>query len=134
MEFEIIIVDDKDIDLMLLNRIVKKVFPHHTAKEYLSGTTALEHIYEDPSMRKLILVLLDINMPEFSGWEFLDVLANNPIDKQVKVCIVTSSVNISDKRKAEKYPNIIGFLEKPITVGDLENLKKEIEDISYWNG
>lgn len=127
MEFDIIIVDDNDVDLMLLNRVVDKVFPNHTIKPYLSGLSALDEIFENSSLKNRIIVLLDINMPEYSGWDFLEMIEGKILEKQVKICIVTSSVNISDKKRAQNFKNVIALLEKPITLKDLENLKNTLQ-------
>ncbi|UJP64529.1 response regulator [Mongoliitalea daihaiensis] len=122
MNFDILIVDDRDIDLMLLSRIVKKVFKDYQPWEYMSGIDALKEIHESTQLKDTILVLLDINMPSFSGWDFLEMLNENLPARTVHVCIVTSSVNISDKKLAEKYPQVFNFLEKPVTLQDMEQL------------
>lgn len=102
MNFDILIIDDKDIDMMLLSRVVKKVFKEHQPVEFTSGITALEEIHNSNSLKDKVIVLLDINMPEFSGWDFLEMLSKNPPKRTVHVCIVTSSVNISDKKISRK--------------------------------
>lgn len=122
MNFDILIIDDKDIDMMLLSRVVKKVFKEYQPVEFTSGITALEEIHNSNSLKDKVIVLLDINMPEFSGWDFLEMLSKNPPKRTVHVCIVTSSVNISDKKLAEKYPQVFDFLEKPVSLVNLEHL------------
>jgi len=122
MNFDILIIDDKDIDMMLLSRVVKKVFKEYQPVEFTSGITALEEIHNSNSLKNKVIVLLDINMPEFSGWDFLEMLSKNPPKRTVHVCIVTSSVNISDKKLAEKYPQVFDFLEKPVSLVNLEHL------------
>ena len=122
MNFDILIIDDKDIDMMLLSRVVKKVFKEYQPVEFTSGITGLEEIHNSNSLKDKVIVLLDINMPEFSGWDFLEMLSKNPPKRTVHVCIVTSSVNISDKKLAEKYPQVFDFLEKPVSLVNLEHL------------
>ena len=59
------------------------------------------------------LIFLDLNMPEVNGWQFLEVLTEK--QNQTQVVIVTSSTSIHDKEKAQKYAQVIDFLEKPLT-------------------
>jgi CheY-like chemotaxis protein len=72
------------------------------------------------------LVLLDINMPVMTGWEFLDRIQDQPVAERVKVAMVTSSVDRSDKVKAETYAQVVSFLEKPVTNDMLQTLKTHL--------
>ncbi len=62
------------------------------------------------------MVLLDINMPIMDGWEFLDAVYEQGLESNMKVIVLTSSVDILDMEKAKKYDNIICFEQKPLTV------------------
>lgn len=94
-----------------------------------SGVEALQYLQNFSNDNQEILLFLDINMPDISGWEVLDKIKNNPLSERIHVVIVTSSVNKSDKEKARSYDNIIGFLEKPLKVDDFKNVKS-LEAIS----
>ena len=63
---------------------------------------------------KVFLIVLDINMPVMNGWEFLDKLNTIAIKPLVKVIIVTSSIDSSDKDKAKEYDQVFEFMEKPL--------------------
>ncbi|GHB49692.1 response regulator [Mongoliitalea lutea] len=128
--FDIVIIDDKEIDLMLISRVVMKFFHDYKPIEYLSGTKAINDIYNSPHLKQKLIVFLDINMPEFSGWDFLEFLLKTPTKRVVHVCIVTSSVNLSDKKLAEKYPFVFDFLEKPVSIEDMRQI---IENQAIFN-
>jgi CheY-like chemotaxis protein len=70
------------------------------------------------------LILLDLNMPFLTGWQFLDKLKENGLN--YRVVILTSSINPMDKQKAEDYPLIDGFLIKPIEMEKLVEIREEI--------
>jgi len=72
------------------------------------------------------LILLDLNMPLKTGWDFLDEfrLVANPFGTAPKIYFLTSSDYRGDRQKASAYPEILDFLDKPIT-DEVANWLKE---------
>lgn len=100
-------------------------------KQVYSGKEALAYLKENLNGNGCIL-LLDLNMPSMSGFEFLDILKDLPeIRELCSVYIVTSSVNESDRDKADEYEVVKGYLVKPVkrSVFD-ELLTDEVEALS----
>src|SRR5690349_4691501 len=70
----VLVIDDTDIDRLLAEKIVKK---YNFAEEVVlmeSAEEMLDYLHQlpDPETDELLkLILLDINMPEIDGWEFL---------------------------------------------------------------
>ncbi len=63
-----------------------------------------------------ILVLLDINMPEYNGYEVLEEIEEEVEDlDKLKVVMLTSSRLKSDFEKSERFSPIVGYIEKPLT-------------------
>lgn len=70
-----------------------------------------------------ILILLDINMPLMSGWEFLveyEHLFKDQTD--IKIYILTSSVSRADIDKAKENSNVEDLISKPLTTEIIERL------------
>jgi len=63
------------------------------------------------------LVLLDLTMPDLSGAQVLNELQR--IDPSVDV-VVTSGFQPADAVDLRRHPNVLGFLEKPHTLANLE--------------
>ncbi len=127
MSFETLIVDDDALIVFIHKKLVaKNGFPSEP-KTFLNGQTALDYLLSESSSDSQYLVLLDINMPVMTGWELLDKIQNQPIAQRVKVAMVTSSVDRSDKVKAEAYPQVVSFLEKPVTNDMLQTLKAHFD-------
>ena len=67
---------------------------------------------EDPELPAL--VILDLNMPVMSGWDFLEELKTKPYSEKIYVVVVTSSIYKDDQNKAMSYDRVIGYFIKPL--------------------
>lgn len=119
---ELLIVDDDRIITMLHEQIVIKSGLHPSPRLFYSGHDGLNHIRNNRGDR--FLVLLDINMPGVSGWDFLDRLYREDLAGLVRVAMVTSSVDPADKERARSYDIVIDYIDKPLTFRKLEELKR----------
>ncbi len=72
------------------------------------------------------IILLDINMPIWDGWQFLDEFTKIPIDTKVIIYILTSSNNPDDFKKAETYNMSKNYLVKPIRLEELKAVLSKI--------
>ena len=126
MNLDILIVDDDAIVLFLHKTLLSKSQDSFPVHAFESAEEALLHIIHNKAETSF-LILLDINMPVMNGWDFLEQLEKLDLPHQVFVAMVTSSINTSDRKKAEKYPLIISFLEKPLSRSAFKDLLQRIE-------
>ena len=70
------------------------------------------------------ILLLDLEMPEMDGWEFLDEFCKlkKKINKESTIYIASSSIAYEDKLKAQKYECVRDFLSKPINMDKLRKI------------
>lgn len=68
------------------------------------------------------LILLDLNMPIWDGWQFLDEFIKIPNETPITIYIITSSVDPADVEKAKSYDSVSNYIVKPITIAELKNL------------
>lgn len=68
------------------------------------------------------VILLDLNMPVWDGWQFLDEFTQVPIEKDLLIYIISSSNDPEDLRKAEQYKFVSKFIVKPVTVEKLQEV------------
>ncbi len=70
------------------------------------------------------VILLDLNMPNKNGWEFLDEFALLPITKRenVKIYIASSFVSPDLLKKVKDCHIIEEYLVKPLTTESLEQI------------
>lgn len=85
---------------------------------------ALEYLKENVDHHSNFpeLILLDINMPKFDGWEFIRKYGDAGISKRRNTIIyfLTTSLNPDDRKRADETENIDGFLEKPLQKDDID--------------
>ncbi|TAA45929.1 putative bifunctional diguanylate cyclase/phosphodiesterase [Corallincola spongiicola] len=99
--------DDITIRLMMRETLEREVI---TVIEAADGKQALE-MYKQHSPD---LVLLDVSMPHFSGYEVCEVIRQSPLGADVPVVMVTSSDDLSSINRAYES-GATDFLAKPIT-------------------
>ncbi|MFD2940582.1 response regulator [Flavobacterium notoginsengisoli] len=131
---QILCIDDDPITLMLCKKVISKSSFSHEVITAQNGEEALHHFNtlkyaKDKNQRKPELIFLDLNMPIMGGWEFLDHFTSSDYKEfnSAPVIVLSSTIDPEDLAKAKKYPIIIDFLSKPITLPMLEYLKKKIE-------
>ncbi|SFC98819.1 response regulator [Flavobacterium phragmitis] len=131
---QILCVDDDPITLMLCKKVISKSSFSHEVITAQNGEEALHHFNtlkytNDKNKKKPELIFLDLNMPIMGGWEFLDHFTSSDYKEfnSVPVIVLSSTIDPEDLAKAKKYPIIIDFLSKPITIPMLEYLKKKID-------
>ena len=123
-----LLIDDDEVFNFLHSEIISQFDSKAEIIEYNSSVDALNFINETISNNKSLpdYIFLDIRMPEMSGLELLDELMENSIKpfENVKIFVVTSSLDDRDKQRALSYPIVSGFLIKMIT---LETLKEHLQ-------
>lgn len=115
MNIEIIIVDDDAVVLFLHKTLIQKTFHSGRTNDFDNAEKALKFILQEDAHEKPFLVLLDINMPGMTGWQFLEQLQEKASEENIFVVVVTSSINSSDRERAAQYPLVIDYLEKPLS-------------------
>lgn len=120
------LVDDDQIFIdivMLLNESSEaaldfQVFP--------SGTAFLAALDEAANNELPHVIMLDVTMPDLTGWEVLAALQerNWDTDYNIPIHLVTSFANLEDRKRAETFPEVSAYVVKPISMDYLMSLSK----------
>lgn len=102
-----LIIEDNDNNMVLICRLLNK-FKYNTI-EARTGREGFEMVLE----HKPDFVLLDIQLPDISGTEVLQMIRTNKITKNIRVIVVTSYAMSGDREQLMKA-GCDGYIEKPI--------------------
>ena len=104
----ILLVEDDEVDVMNVRRAFKK--NHITNPLFVAGNgvEALEQLRSGKIPRERRIVLLDLNMPQMNGIEFLRELRRDPELKLTPVVVLTTSNDERDEIEAYNL-NVAGY-------------------------
>ena len=113
----ILLVEDDDLDIISVQRSLKKIESEYELFTAYNGIEALEMLRKPGSALVPDVILLDLNMPKMNGIEFLRTLRADENLQHIKVFIMTTSSESADRVKAEEL-GISGFIIKPLNYND----------------
>lgn len=122
----IMIIDDSSIDLYISSRIIAQNKLAQNVLQYSSAKSALNYLTENQNKASLLpdVLLIDIYMPEMSGFEFMVKynLLSTILKDKCSVYIISSTNNERDIAQVQADKNIEAFHEKPLTKEFLESI------------
>lgn len=123
-----LVIDDDPISNFICQVLIKKALNDAYIKTFTSPQEGLDFLHREykDSCHPTVL-LLDINMPEMSGWEFMEYFEkmDESIKKQFTIYILSSSLDERDKERAQKNKNIKDYIEKPLNKEMISELSKD---------
>ena len=133
-EVNILLVEDDYLDIMNVERELKKINIDHPIHVARNGREALsmlrgegtEKISPAPSV-----ILLDINMPKMNGIEFLTELRLEPEFSHIPVFIMTTSNEETDRMAAQRL-NVAGYIVKPLSFDSFERSHSSLDSFSLF--
>jgi len=116
-----IVIDDDELNNTLCRIVITHALGKIDVKTFTRPEVGLDFIASEYS--KVIdetpaVLLLDINMPTMSGWEFLEEFEklNETIKKQLSIYILSSSVDERDRERAGQHEYVKDYIIKPLKI------------------
>lgn len=110
-----IIIDDEAAARAIVSQLCSRVTEVDVIEEFEGAIEAIKFL----NQQTVDVVFLDIHMPGFTGFDFVQTLKNPP-----KIVLTTSDTNFAIE--AYEYETIVDYLVKPIT---LERFEKSIQKV-----
>lgn len=111
-----LIVDDSPIDRLIARRMLMKRYGDVAIHESENVPLAINWLKER-DVDDHVTVLLDIKMPVYDGFDFLQKFEN--LDAQYKenvsIIMISSTLDSRDLKKAREHHLVKSFIEKPLT-------------------
>ncbi|ACU58812.1 response regulator [Chitinophaga pinensis] len=124
-DLRVILIDDNEVDLLLHERLITLQQISRTVLAFNNANKALEFLSSNISLPRIppTVLLLDIQMPEMDGFEFLDAFYSYPakIKSQCHVIMVSSSLDYGDLSRTYANPMVFKLLKKPLLASELKN-------------
>jgi CheY-like chemotaxis protein len=128
---KVLVVNDNELLLMIATKVISLA---KFAKETITATdgeTALEIfdqlIDNNNTAAAPAFIFLDLNMPGMNGWEFLEIFSTNytKFFPNIKVAILSASVDMKDMLMLVKYPIVIEYISTPLSTELLESIEQK---------
>ncbi|MBR9861185.1 response regulator [bacterium] len=110
------IIDDDTIFQFTTKVKIEKLNLADEIKIFGDGEQIFQYLNETILADLPSILLLDINMPIADGWDFLEMYESLDADKKenMKIYMLSSSINPVDVEKADAHPRITKYITKPI--------------------
>ena len=125
----ILLVEDDEVDVMNVRRAFQKAHIANPLFTAPNGVEALEQLRGGKIPRDRRIILLDLNMPQMNGIEFLRELRADPELKPTPVIVLTTSNDERDRIEAYNL-NVAGYLLKPVTFSNFCETMAALN--KYW--
>ena len=114
MNKQVFLIDDDDIFNFVHRRIIERELKDVSVSVYNVAREALAVLESAAAQSKPLpqFIFLDLNMPGFNGWDFMEVFTQRAYS--AKIFILTSSIDPEDRDEATFSVNISGFYSKPL--------------------
>ena len=118
---QFILIDDDDISNVISRLTIQNTWPTTEVVTFVNPLTALEFFRSDLSSKHSegtkLIVLLNLNMPFMSGWEFLERFdfLKDELKSAIDMYILTSSLDHRDREKSQVNRYVREFIPKPLT-------------------
>lgn len=125
-----IIIDNDPVNNLLCRLAIEDAVVEADILDFIDPLKAFEYISAyNESNNPMNVLLLDINMNIWSGWDFADRFEKlgEKVKKHFKIYMLSSSIDNNDKLRAIENKNVVDYIEKPLTEQKVFSLLETVE-------
>ncbi|ACT93611.1 response regulator [Dyadobacter fermentans] len=119
------LIDDSAFDLFIYEKLLIKSGITNSVKTFNSARDALKYLVTQADTLPDTVILLDLQMPDMNGFEFIDEFdqLSDGLRQKVRIFMLSSTIDTRDIEKAKASQHIIDLLPKPL---EIPFLKKKL--------
>lgn len=113
-QMKLVVIDDDEVDREVVRRALRKIGSDTPMIEAENGIEALQLLRgtaDNAPLAKPYVIILDLNMPQMNGFEFLDELRSDSSLRYTPIFILSTSDATIDKEQAYRRC-ISGYIVK----------------------
>jgi CheY-like chemotaxis protein len=123
----IMLVDDNEIDIFIHKEIIKQLPTATFVLSFSSAQTALDYLSNTQNEWPQ-LVLLDIEMPIMTGFDFLEIYDTMPTLQRSNCRVVLLSSSLNNQLQTVSNKSAFDLVEKPLT---FEKLNRVLASLNH---
>ncbi|MCH7403509.1 response regulator [Belliella kenyensis] len=128
----VLLVDDDPVISTLVSKLFRKTGYFHKLWRFTNGLEALYYmghlmtLQKEYYHKKPILIILDLNMPDFNGYEFLEMFdeLEQSVKERFKIIVLSSSEDHEDVHRINVNQNVQGYIIKPKNIETIDSIDK----------
>ena len=130
----IIVIEDNPVDVYLIRWVLHAHELSHELHVIDNGDRAMDYVNQlaREERRSPTLMLLDLNLPQRDGREILQRVKAIPHGSDIRVVVVTSSTNLTDRRETLAM-GADAYFAKPNHLNEFMQLGDLIKHLVYGN-
>jgi len=124
------LIDDDPVSNKISQLFLRKHRWSAQVVAFEDGQQALQALQTGGAPAAPDVILLDVGMPVYDGWDFLEEYEKLPRERTGRslLYMLSSSINPPDIQKAAHYPSVKAYLTKPLTLEALEQIQQDYRD------
>lgn len=124
------IVDDDPLHLYITKKYIELSNIVENVLVFKNGKEAYDSLKQMLSKSENLpeIIFLDLNMPVWDGWQFVDEFTKLTLEQKVSICILSSSNSEEDMERAKHYSIISKYLVKPTTESRMKEILVELSN------
>ena len=126
----LVLIDDNEVDQLIYRRIARRSGIVGEILSFVYAEDALDYLAK-PGRAPVDAILLDVNMPRMSGFEFLEAATERFGEGFARIVVVmlTTSLDPRDMDRAKGFEIVRDYLTKPLDEQDLRRLAAMLDDM-----